>query len=70
VPAQRAYHFGSRLLVEVDIVMDPSTPLKVSHDVGESLQIAIERLETVERAYVHIDYEWTHSPEHKVIVGL
>ena len=46
---QRAYHFGSRLLVEVDVVLPPETPLRESHDIGESLQIAIEKLHNVER---------------------
>ena len=47
--AQRAYHFGSRLLVEVDIVLPEDMPLRESHDIGESLQIAIENLDNVER---------------------
>ena len=28
----RAYHFGPRYLVELEMVMDAGTPLKVSHD--------------------------------------
>lgn len=49
---QRAYYFGSRMLVEVDIVLPETMPLKESHDIGESLQFAIERLENVERVRV------------------
>ncbi|KAJ3290678.1 hypothetical protein HK104_006592 [Borealophlyctis nickersoniae] len=60
----RAYYSGPKLIVEVDIVMDPSTPLHKAHDVGEGLQIALEQLENVERAYVHIDFETDHKPEH------
>lgn len=70
VDTVRAYHMGSRLLVEVDIVLPEDMPLKLTHDIGESLQMAIEKLDNVERAYVHMDYEWTHAPEHKVIKGL
>ncbi|EEP82178.1 hypothetical protein UREG_07043 [Uncinocarpus reesii 1704] len=60
----RAYTSGPRLLVEVDIVMDPSASLRATHDVAEELQIKLESLPDVERAYVHVDYETTHKPEH------
>ena len=41
--------------------------LQEAHDIGESLQNKIERLEEVERAFVHLDFESTHHPsqEHK-----
>ncbi|KAG6015715.1 hypothetical protein E4U43_004926 [Claviceps pusilla] len=60
----RVYHSGPRLIAEVDIVMDPSGTLMETHDVAEELQFKLERLPDVERAYVHIDYETTHKPEH------
>jgi cation diffusion facilitator family transporter len=60
----RVYHSGPRLIAEVDIVMDPSGTLMETHDVAEALQIKLESLPDIERAYVHIDYETTHKPEH------
>ena len=39
-------------------------PLKEAHDIGEQLQIKIEKMEDVERAFVHLDYEWDHKAEH------
>ncbi|KAG5989366.1 hypothetical protein E4U52_005636 [Claviceps spartinae] len=60
----RVYHSGPRLIAEVDIVMDPSGTLMDTHDVAEELQIKLESLPDIERAYVHIDYETTHKPEH------
>lgn len=60
----RAYTSGPRLLVEVDIVMDAADTLQATHDVAEELQIKLESLPDVERAYVHVDYETTHKPEH------
>ncbi|KAL5362199.1 hypothetical protein BJX96DRAFT_99079 [Aspergillus floccosus] len=60
----RAYTSGPRLLVEVDIVMDPNESLRATHDVAEELQMKLESLPDVERAYVHVDYETTHKPEH------
>lgn len=60
----RAYHSGPRLIVEVDIVMDPDETLRATHDIAEELQIKLESLPDVERAYVHVDYETDHAPEH------
>ncbi|KAF2641835.1 cation diffusion facilitator 1 [Massarina eburnea CBS 473.64] len=60
----RAYHSGPRLIVEVDIVMDPEDSLRSTHDVAEELQMKLESLPDVERAYVHVDYETDHAPEH------
>ncbi|KAF1914741.1 cation efflux family-domain-containing protein [Ampelomyces quisqualis] len=60
----RAYHSGPRLIVEVDIVMDPDASLRATHDVAEELQTKLESLPDVERAYVHVDYETDHRPEH------
>ncbi|KAI9094672.1 hypothetical protein DFS34DRAFT_643379 [Phlyctochytrium arcticum] len=61
----RAYFSGPKIIVEVDIVMDPATPLWKTHDVGEALQMAIEKMDNVERAYVHVDHETDHKPEHR-----
>ncbi|KAF2655690.1 hypothetical protein K491DRAFT_778516 [Lophiostoma macrostomum CBS 122681] len=63
----RAYHAGQHYYVEVDIVMDEDMPLKVTHDVSQTLQRKLEGLADVERAYVHVDYENEHDPyeEHK-----
>ncbi|EER38090.1 cation diffusion facilitator [Histoplasma capsulatum var. duboisii H88] len=60
----RAYTSGPRLVVEVDIVMDRNETLMATHDVAEELQMKLESLPDVERAYVHVDYETTHKPEH------
>ena len=36
------YHAGQRYYVEVDIIMDRAAPLKVTHDVSQSLQRKLE----------------------------
>ncbi|KAJ2724393.1 hypothetical protein GGI07_001994 [Coemansia sp. Benny D115] len=64
VDTVRAYHVGEEMYVEIDIVMDENTPLYESHDVGESLQILVEKLPGVQRAHVHIDFDFNHPPEH------
>ncbi|CAH9103791.1 unnamed protein product [Cuscuta epithymum] len=60
----RAYTFGSHYFVEVDIVLPADMPLQEAHDIGESLQEKLELLEEIERAFVHLDYEYSHKPEH------
>uniref|UniRef100_A0A914W252 Cation efflux protein cytoplasmic domain-containing protein n=1 Tax=Plectus sambesii TaxID=2011161 RepID=A0A914W252_9BILA len=63
------YHYGTKFLVEVHVVMDRKMTLQMSHDISEQLQINIEHLPEVERAFVHCDYEVDHRPEdeHKVV---
>jgi len=62
----RAYTFGPKYFVEVDIVLEENMPLRRAHDIGEELQNRIERLEDVERAFVHLDFETEHQPEHVI----
>ncbi|VDM04189.1 unnamed protein product [Schistocephalus solidus] len=64
----RAFHLGSNFMVEVDIVLPKDMDLHQAHDIGETLQKKLESMENVERAFVHLDYEFTHDPlsEHKV----
>lgn len=64
----RAYHFGYNVLVEAHIVLPPDMTLAVAHDIGESLQNKLESYSDVERAFVHIDYDYEHHPsmEHKM----
>lgn len=60
----RAYTFGSHYFAEVDIVLPGDMPLQQAHDIGESLQNKLESLPEIERAFVHLDYEVSHRPEH------
>jgi len=60
----RAYHFGPKFLVELEIVMAEETPLRDSHDCGILLQHKIEALPEVERAFVHIDYQPRDVDDH------
>ncbi|EPE09752.1 cation diffusion facilitator 1 [Ophiostoma piceae UAMH 11346] len=60
----RVYHSGPRLIAEVDVVMARDATLAETHDVAEALQFKLECLPDIERAYVHVDYETTHKPEH------
>lgn len=66
----RAYTFGVLYFVEVDIVLPEELPLKEAHVIGETLQNKIEKLTEVERAFVHLDFECDHKPEHIVLSKL
>ncbi|KAI0523251.1 hypothetical protein KFK09_005645 [Dendrobium nobile] len=67
VDTVRAYTFGVLYFVEVDIELPEDLPLKEAHSIGESLQDKIEQLPEVERAFVHLDFECDHKPEHSVL---
>ena len=60
----RAYHFGPRFLVEIECVMAPETPLNTSHDLGIILQHKVEKIDCVERCFVHIDYSYRDFDDH------
>ncbi|KAJ3699180.1 hypothetical protein LUZ61_002885 [Rhynchospora tenuis] len=62
----RAYTFGVLYFVEVDIILAEEMPLKEAHAIGESLQVKLEKLPEVERAFVHVDVEYEHKPEHTI----
>ncbi|KAJ7644281.1 cation efflux family-domain-containing protein [Roridomyces roridus] len=61
------YHAGPDYVVELDIVMDAETPLWKAHDLSQALQDKIEQLPNVGRAFVHVDHEISHKPEHRKI---
>ncbi|GAA5882748.1 hypothetical protein JCM3774_003254 [Rhodotorula dairenensis] len=59
------YHNGPRYVIEVDLVMKGETTLLVAHDVSQALQDKLEELPQVDRAFVHVDHETSHKPEHR-----
>nr|GEX55667.1 metal tolerance protein 9-like [Tanacetum cinerariifolium] len=42
--------------------------LNKAHNIGEMLQEKLEQLSEVEKAFVHIDFEFSHRREHKAKV--
>ena len=69
VDTVRAFHFGNNFLVEMDIILPSTMTVQEAHQIQEPLQRRLESMPEVERAFVHIDYEYTHRPseEHKVM---
>jgi hypothetical protein len=42
--------------------MHADTPLSKAHDLSQQLQDRLETLPRVERAFVHVDHETSHTP--------
>lgn len=61
----RGFRLGNNAYLEVDIVLPQEMQLGEAHDIGEFLQNKLEDLEGVERAFVHLDVDGLHAPEHK-----
>jgi len=72
IESVRAYYVSNRLIVEVDIILPGHMALREAHDIGESLQHKLEQLPDIERAFVHLDFEWEHKPheEHPTLIEL
>ncbi len=65
----QAIHHGTNFFAEVDIGLPPDMPLAMAHDIGEKLQNQLEAIDDIERAFVHLDFEFSHMPssEHKIL---
>ncbi|GAB5370686.1 hypothetical protein AAMO2058_001514600 [Amorphochlora amoebiformis] len=60
----RVYHFGTRFLVEIEMVLPKDKTVKWAHDRSLKLQKLLEQHEDVERAYVHCDWKERQEDEH------
>jgi hypothetical protein len=60
----RAYHYGSRYLVEIEVIHPADMRVKESHDIALGLQMALEQEPEVERCFVHVDYMTRSEDEH------
>ena len=65
VDTVRVVTSGTGYVVEADIVLPASMRLDEAHNIGESLQVFLERVPglNVNRAYVHLDTESDHDPK-------
>ena len=56
---------------QVDIVLPEDMALRKAHNIAETLQRKIEQMNQIERAFVHADYEFHHTPkdEHKYVTA-
>jgi divalent metal cation (Fe/Co/Zn/Cd) transporter len=59
-----AFQVGPMYMAELHIIVPDNLPLEIAHWIGESLQLRIERLPDIERAWVHVDCETHNVNEH------
>ncbi|OHS98285.1 cation efflux family protein [Tritrichomonas foetus] len=63
-----AFQVGPQYFTELHIVVPGHIPLEVAHWIGESLQLKIERIPDIERAWVHVDCETHNENEHILLM--
>lgn len=51
----RAHYVGNYIHVEIHITLDQSLTLTQAHDIGKNVQRAVEAIESIHKAFVHID---------------
>lgn len=51
----RSHYVGNKFHIEIHIEVDKNMPTGKSHDVGKEVQKAIESIEEIQKAFVHID---------------
>lgn len=61
-----AFQVGPEYFAELHIVIPSHVPLEVSHWIGETLQLKIEKISGIERAWVHVDCETHCDNEHLI----
>jgi divalent metal cation (Fe/Co/Zn/Cd) transporter len=59
-----AFQVGPQYFAELHIVVPGHVRLEVAHWIGESLQLKVERVPSIERAWVHVDCEAHNENEH------
>lgn len=52
----RAYHMGPRFLVEVEVLMDASTPLRDTREAADELRRKVEAIHPVLRCFVRVGH--------------
>ncbi|MFN3533239.1 MAG: cation diffusion facilitator family transporter, partial [Candidatus Brocadia sp.] len=51
----RAHYVGNYIHVEIHISLDQDLTLTQAHDIGKNVQRAVEAIESIHKAFVHID---------------
>ena len=51
----RAHYVGNYIHVEIHISLDQSSTLTKAHAIGKDVQRAVEAIESIHKAFVHID---------------
>jgi divalent metal cation (Fe/Co/Zn/Cd) transporter len=63
-----AFQIGPQYFAELHIIVPGHIRLEVAHWIGESLQLKVERVQGIERAWVHVDCEAHNENEHVLLM--
>lgn len=63
-----AFQVGPQYFAELHIVVPGHVHLEVAHWIGESLQLKVEKVPEIERAWVHVDCETHNENEHVLVM--
>lgn len=66
VDCVRAYHFGAKYIVEIEIILSGSMTVIDPHDIALALKQKIEIIQDVERVFIHVDYHKTYPIEREI----
>lgn len=51
----RSHYVGNKFHIEIHIEVDKDTSTEISHDIGTKVKFAIQEIDEVQQAFVHID---------------
>ncbi len=51
----RSHYVGNKFHIEIHVEVDKNTSTSVSHDIGNSVRFALEKIDEVQKVFVHVD---------------
>ncbi|MBN1302156.1 MAG: cation transporter [Melioribacteraceae bacterium] len=51
----RSHYVGDKFHIEIHIEVDKNTITRVSHDIGKDVQTTLEKMDEIQKVFVHID---------------
>lgn len=51
----RSHYVGDKFHIEIHIEVDKNSPTSISHDIGDEVKFALEKIDEVQKVFVHVD---------------
>jgi cation diffusion facilitator family transporter len=51
----RSHYVGNKFHIEIHVEIDKDCPTSISHDIGNNVRFALEKIKEVQKVFVHID---------------
>jgi len=51
----RSHYVGNKFHIEIHVEIDKNCPTSISHDIGNNVRYALEKIKEVQKVFVHID---------------